>query len=232
MQFVTTVDEIIQRTYNVKSFRFKRPPTLDYKAGQFLVITINAGGQKLRKHFSFSSSPTERGHIEFTKKLTGHEFSNALDAMKTGDWAEIDAPHGTFTFEGEYKRLVLLSGGIGITPLMGICQYCCDKQLDTNIVLLYGNKTEQDITFRKELEELQKQNRNLKVVFTLDEPGDGWTGRGGRIDAAMIRNEVPDYLGRVYYTCGPPAMIQVVESMLRDLRIPQEQIKKENFAGY
>lgn len=196
------------------------------------MITINAGSQKLRKHFSFSSSPTERDHIEFTKKLTGHEFSNALDAMKTGDWAEIDAPYGTFTFEGEYKKLVLLSGGIGITPLMSICQYCSDKQLDTNIVLLYGNKTEQDIAFRKELEELQKQDKNLKVVFTLDEPGDGWTGRGGRIDAAMIRSEVPDYMGRVYYTCGPPAMIQVVENILKDLRIPQEQIKKENFAGY
>ncbi len=216
----------------MKSFRFKRPSSLDYKAGQFLFITINAGGQKLKKPFSFSSSPTERDHIEFTKKLTGHEFSNALDAMKVGDWAEIDAPYGTFTFEGEYKKLVLLSGGIGITPLISICQYCSDKRLDTNIVLLYGNRTEQDIAFRKELEELQKQNKNLKVMLTLDEPGNGWTGRRGRIDAAMIRNEVPDYLGRVYYTCGPPAMLQVMENVLRDLGIPKEQIKSENFAGY
>ncbi len=232
MQFSTTVSEIIQRTYNVKSFRFKRPQSLDYKAGQFLVITINAGSQKLKKHFSLSSSPTEKDHIEFTKKLTGHEFSNALDAMKVGDWAEIDAPYGRFIFEGEADKLALLSGGIGITPLLGICKYCTDMQLGTKITLLYGNRTEQDIAFRKELEEMQAKNRNLRVMFTLDEAGDGWTGLRGRIDAAMIMREMPDYLGRVYYICGPPGMLQVMETLLVELRIPQSQVKKESFTGY
>ena len=232
MQFVTAVSEIIQRTYNVKSFRFKRPSSLNYKAGQFLFITINGGSQKLRKHFSFSSSPTEGDHIEFTKKLTGHEFSNALDAMKVGDWAEIDAPYGRFTFEGEAERLVLLSGGIGITPLLGICKYCTDMHLETEITLIYGNRTEQDIAFRKELEELQKKNGNLRVVFTLDEAGEGWTGLRGKIDAGMLTREVPDYIGRVFYTCGPPGMIQVMDTLLAELKIPQSQIKKESFAGY
>lgn len=230
--FETAVSEIIQRTSNVKSFRFPKPSSLSYKAGQFLLITIKAGDQKLEKHFSFSSSPTERDHIEFTKKLTGHEFSNALDVMKVGDWAEIDAPYGSFTFEGEYEKLLLLSGGIGITPLISICKYCTDKQLNTKITLLYGNRTEQDIAFRKELEEMQKKNRNIRVVFTLDEPGVGWTGLTGRIDAAVIMKEVPDYMGRVFYTCGPPGMIQVMDGMLEGLKIPQERIRTESFAGY
>lgn len=232
MKFETTVSEIIQRTYDVKSFRFPRLFSLNYKAGQFLLVTVKAAEKKLEKHFSFSSSPTERDHIEFTKKLTGHEFSNALDAMKIGDWAEIDAPYGRFTFEGEAERLVLLSGGIGITPLLSICKYCTDMHLETKITLLYGNRTEQDIAFRKELEELQKKNRNLRVVFTLDEADEGWTGLRGRIDAAMIMREMPDYLGRVFYTCGPPGMLQVMDTLLGELKIPQHQIKKESFAGY
>src|SRR4030042_6743233 len=101
MKFETNVKEIIPRTPNVTSFRFPRPPELDYKPGQFLFITIKQGDKELSKHFSFSSSPTEKDHIEFTKKLTDHEYSEALKSVKVGDWARIDAPYGQFTFEGE-----------------------------------------------------------------------------------------------------------------------------------
>ena len=73
--FETSVKQIIQRTYNVKSFRFDVPEDFSYKAGQYFFVTIKSNGEELQKHFSFSSSPTELGYVEFTKKLTGHEFS-------------------------------------------------------------------------------------------------------------------------------------------------------------
>jgi len=85
MKFETNVKEIVRRTYNVKSFRFPRPSSLSYKAGQFMFVTIRSGKDEARKHFTISSSPTEKGFIEFTKKLTGHPFANALDALKVGD---------------------------------------------------------------------------------------------------------------------------------------------------
>jgi len=232
VRFETNVKDIVQRTYNVKSFRFPRPPELSYRPGQFMFITISSGGMKMTKHFTISSSPTERGFIEFTKKLTGHEFSNALDALKVGDWAEIDAPYGSFTFEGEHEKVGMLSGGIGITPLRSICRYCTDMRLRASIVLLYGNRTEADIVFRKELEEMQEQNRGLKVVFTLDEPSEGWTGLRGRINVEMLKGEIPDYLERVFYTCGPPSMVEVMVELLRDLKVPEKQIIKEHFTGY
>ncbi|NIM45293.1 MAG: hypothetical protein GTO54_06630, partial [Nitrososphaeria archaeon] len=165
-------------------------------------------------------------------KLTGSEFSNALEALKTGDWAMIDAPYGKFTFEGEYEKIGLLSGGIGITPLRSICKYCTDMKLDTKIALLYGNLTEKDIVFRKELAEMQERNRNLKIVYTLDEPTEGWTGYKGYVDIDMVKKEIPDYLDRVFYTCGPPGMIKAMEKLLKDLNLPKEQIKREIFSGY
>lgn len=232
MEFETKVKEVLWRTHNVKSFRFPRPPSLVYKAGQFMFITIKIGEKEARKHFTISSGPTETEFIEFTKKLTGHEFSNALDALKMGDWARIDTPYGRFTFEGEFRKIGMLSGGIGITPLRSICKYCTDMRLDTKITLLYGNRTERDIVFRKELEEMQEQNRNLKVVFTVSEAGENWTGYTGRIDAQMIEKEIPDYTERVFYICGPPGMVDAMENLLKDLNIPQENIKKENFPGY
>jgi len=232
MEFETKVKEIVSRTPRVKSFRFPRPPSFDYKAGQFMFITIKIGEGDARKHFTISSSPTEREPIEFTKKLTGHRFSDALDALKAGDWAKIAGPYGNFTFEGEFEKIGMLSGGIGITPLRSICRYCTDTRLDTKITLLYGNNTEKDIVFGKELEEMQEQNKNLKVVFTVSEASESWTGHIGRINAEMIIKEISDYKKRTFYTCGPPAMVEAMENLLKDLNISQEKIKKENFPGY
>jgi ferredoxin-NADP reductase len=232
MEFETNVKDIILRTYNVKSFRFPRPESLDYKPGQFMFVTIKIAEEKVQKHFTISSSPTEKGFIEFTKKLTGHEFSNAIDALKVGDWAKIDAPYGDFTFEGEFKKIGMLSGGIGITPLRSMCRYCTDMILDTKITLLYGNRTEKDIIFREELEKMQRQNKSLKVVFTVSEVSESWTGYTGRIDAEMIKKEIPDYMERVFYTCGPPAMVKAMENLLKDIKVPKKNIKKEDFPGY
>ena len=233
MKFETNVKEIIPRTYNVTSFRFPRPADLDYKAGQFFFVTLKgADGKELKKHFSFSSSPTEKTHIEFTKKLSDSDYSAALKALKAGDWARIDASYGKFTFEGEHEKIGLLGGGIGITPFKGICQYCTDMHLDTKITLLYGNRTENDIVFRKELEALQKQNANLKVVFTLNEADSGWQGATGFINADMIKREIPDYKETVFYTCGPPVMVEVMEKLVAQLGLPDSQLKREYFTGY
>jgi ferredoxin-NADP reductase len=232
VKFETVVKEVIPRTPNVSSFRFPRPEGLDYKAGQFLFVTIKPSGNELSKHFSFSSSPTEKEHIEFTKKFTDSEFSAALKALKPGDWARIDAPYGTFTFEGEYPRIGLLAGGIGITPLISICKYCTDKRLDTKVTLLYGCRTEVDIAFKKELEEMQRQNSKLKVVFTVNEPNSGWSGAVGVINVDMVKNEIPSYAETMFYTCGPPAMVEVMEKLVESLGLPKTQLKREYFAGY
>ena len=232
MEFETNVTNIVSRTYNVKSFRFPRPSSLNYKAGQFMFITIRSGEEEMRKHFTISSSPTEKDFIEFTKKLTGSRFSDALDALKVGDWARIEVPYGVFTFEGEFEKIGMLSGGIGITPLRSMCKYCTDMRFETKITLLYGNQLEKDIIFRREFEEMQVRNENLKVVFTVSEPNESWMGHTGRINAQMIETEIPDYMERIFYTCGPPKMVEAMDDLLKDLGVPQRQIKKENFPGY
>jgi ferredoxin-NADP reductase len=232
MKFETRVVDIDSRTYNVKSFRFVRANSLNFKAGQYLFVTLNIGEQQARKPFSISSSPTENGYIEFTKKLTGHPFSERLNTLKIGDLVLVEAPFGNFTFEGESERICLLSGGIGITPLRSICKYCTDMKLDTKVTLLYGNQTEADIVFRQDLEQMQRQNGKLKVVLTIAEPKTSWKGYTGNIDAEMIKKEIPDYHETVFYVCGPPAMVQAMEKLLKTLEVADENVKKENFAGY
>ena len=232
MKFETNVKEIIPRTYNVTSFRFPRPATLSYKPGQYMILTIKSGGKNLSKPFSLSSSPTEKENIEFTKKLTDSEFSNALRTLKVGDWAMIDAPYGKFTFEGENGKIVLLGGGIGITPFKSICKYCTDMRLTAEVTLLYGNRSESDIVFKKEFEEMEKQNKNLKVVFILNEASSAWKGATGVINAEMVKKEVPDYKESVFYACGPPPMVQAMEKLVKDLGLPPAQLKLEAFTGH
>ena len=232
LEFEEKIEDIIVRTHNVKSFRFARPHRFSYKPGQFAFVTVEAAGQKIRKPLTLSSSPTELDHIEFTKKLTGHPFSDGLEALKIGDAVRLDAPYGNFALDGRFSRVAMLAGGIGITPMRSMCKYCTDRNLDVAVALLYANNAEMDVVFRWELEEMEKQNRNLKVVFTLSEAGPGWKGHVGRIDADMIREEIPDFLTAIFYVCGPPAMVDAMRTVLRDSGTPMDSIKTEDLIGY
>lgn len=232
MEFETSVDKIIRRTHDVKSFRFKRPGGFDYDPGQFFFVTILIEGEKRKKHFTISSSPTEKEFIEFTKRITEHEFSVALDKLKIGDWVQIDGPYGDFTFKGEYTRVGLMTGGIGITPLRSMIKYCTDKRIKSQITLLYGNRNEENIVFKEDIDRMEKENGNLRIVHTLSRPAEEWKGRKGHIDVQMVREEIPDYDDHVFYVCGPPSLVTDCVSVLKALRIPDDKINKEDFPGY
>ena len=232
MKFETQFQEIISRTHDVTSFRFPRPDGLNYKAGQFFFITLKQGEKELSKHFSFSSSPTEKDHIEFTKKFTDHEYSLALKAAKAGDWARIDAPYGQFTFEGEYPKIALLGGGIGITPFVSIIKNATDKALSSRITLFYGCRTENDMAFKQELEELARENKSLKIIYIINQPTEKWEGATGNINAEMIKQLLPDYQENMFFTCGPPPMVEAMEKLVTSLGLPKEKLKRELFSGY
>lgn len=223
--------EIVHRTHNVRSYRFSRSADFQYKPGQFTYVTIRGANGELSKPYSISSSPTEKDHIEFTKKLSSSEYSSTLDALKIGDWARISGPYGNFTFEGEHDRIGLLSGGIGITPLRSICKYCTDLGLGTDIILLYGNQSQTDIAFMEDLSEMQERNANLRVEYTIDRPSPDWTGRVGYIDSRMIMDVIPDYMNRVFYTCGPAAMVEAIQEELKEIGVSEKQIRAERFAA-
>jgi ferredoxin-NADP reductase len=233
LEFEAEVSEVIQRTHNVKSFRFKGKADIDFKAGQFFFVALKIGSEERTKHFSFSNSPTEKGYIEFTKKLTESEYSKALDRLKAGDRARLKMPYGSFTFEGGYERIAFLSGGIGITPIRSICRYVVDKKMGTDIVLLYGNRTANDIVFREDFDVMQGEYPKLKVVHILSEAEPEWKGIKGRIAARTIKEEIPDYAERRFYICGPPSMVEAMKNILSaELGLSEEGIITENFTGY
>ncbi len=234
--FETEVIAVIDRAPGVKSFRFKTDKRLSFKPGQFFFVGIMINGEERTKHFSFSNSPTEADYIEFTKRLTNSDFSDALNRLKAGEWAKIKAPYGNFILNGKYEKIAFLSGGIGITPIRSISKYVVDKDFSTDIVLLYGNNREADIIFKRDFDSMAEKRDNFRVVYTLtskDIDKDNWQGRTGYIDADMIRKEIPDYKERVFFICGPPAMVETLNNTLeKKLNIPTDKIITENFTGY
>lgn len=222
IQTEAQVKGIIQRTYNVKSIRLEIKDRVLFEAGQFLLVTLNSNPQ-LERYLSISSSPTEQGYIEFTKKITQSDFSQALNNLKSGDLVKIQYPFGNFTLRPEFKKIAFLSGGIGITPIRSICKCAVDKGLDIGIILLYGNRSKEDIVFGEDFAQMQKSNPKLKVVHVLSK----------RIDNQLIQQEIPDYLERKFYLCGPPAMVEAMQKILAGgLSLAKENIVTENFKGY
>ncbi|OPY27093.1 MAG: Sulfhydrogenase 1 subunit gamma [Methanocella sp. PtaU1.Bin125] len=181
-------------------------------------------------HFTISSSPTE-DYLMFTKKITDSPYSQALDRMKGGEWFRLWGPYGNFHFSGEYPKLGFLSGGIGVTPLRSMLRYIMDRKLSTDVRMLYANKTEADIVYRDELEQLQRQNSNVVIRDVLTRAPD-WPGLKGHVNGEMIKAQIPDYEERVFYICGPPGMNEAMKKALKELDVPDEKIRLEDFTGY
>jgi ferredoxin-NADP reductase len=153
--------------------------------------------------------------------------------LQEGAVLNITAPAGRFTFTGaEAERIVLIAGGVGITPLMATIRYLTDLAWPGTIQLIFSVKTEQDIIFREELESLQKRFVNFKLTVTLTrDMSPTWRGERGRITPALLTRVVPDLPRSRVHLCGPTEMTDPAITMLRDLGVPAEQIKVESFAS-
>jgi ferredoxin-NADP reductase len=153
------------------------------------------------------------------------------DILKVGDEVEIEAPSGTFVFDGQQAQsIVLIGAGVGITPLMSVARYLTETDWQGKITLILGFRSPRGFIFREQLEELRARNSNLSVIGTMSNPGEEtWTGSRGRIDSTLLKSAVPDLAACRTHICGPPAMMDAVKAALRDLAVPEEQVRTEAF---
>ena len=229
--------EIIEVADNVKTFRLvereggKIP--FEFLPGQFLTFAIEPFGIPTKRSYTIASSPTRRDSIEITvKRETNGLVSRWLhDAATPGDLLEVVAPNGTFTFTGEEERsIVLIGGGVGLTPLMSVTRYLTDTNWPGDIHLLLSFRSPREYPFQEEIAALQTRNSRLRVAATMSDPNvEGWTGARGRIDKAFLASAVPNIAAQRVHLCGPLAMMSAVTAALLDLGVPAERIKKEAF---
>src|SRR6266568_4069442 len=184
------IGRIFQETSDVKTFRLMNPLggplPFTYLPGQFITVTLAPDNQPVKRSYTIASSPTQHDYVEITVK---HENEGIISGflhnrVKEGDLLDFSGPSGFFTFTGrECKCILLMGGGVGITPLMSVLRYLTDRSWPGDIFLLYCIKTPRDIIFREELDYLRRRNANLRVVISVSRPeGTDWKGPTGRLD--------------------------------------------------
>ncbi len=210
-----------------------------YTAGQFAFFELDElmhdDPRGKRRHFTLSSSPTEHGIVQFTTKRRGFGLKETLLNAAPGLEVSLEEPRGRFTLpESAAKPIVFLGGGIGVTPFRSMLRCASDENLPHKITLLYSAPSPQDLVFRREFELLPQENPNVRIVLSVtDANGDAtWQGETGRIDAEKIHRFVDDVPNSVFYTCGPPPMVQAMEELLKSIGVTEQNIRVERFSGY
>ena len=204
-----------------------------YLPGQFMNAAFWIGGARMIRSYSISSSPTHRNHLDLTvrREPRGAVSRHIVDLLKPGDFVEAGGPVGTFTFTGnEADSIVLISAGVGVTPMLSIARYLTETSWQGDIYFLFSCKFATDYMFAAELERLQDANPKLHVAVTVTRPkGTEWNGHRGRITPDFLTETVPDLISRRVHICGPLEMMEATESMLAELGVPKENVKTEKF---
>jgi len=227
--------EKIKRTSSIMSFRFLPSEKIDFIPGQFLQLIFDENNRKnkdLNKYLSFSCSP-QKPYIEVTKRLSQSDFSNKLISLNNGDEVLVQAPLGNIFFKEEMKNIMFLIGGIGITPVISILEYICEKRLNTDVLVFYSNRTEEDIAFREELNTLCAINENIKLIYTITDcaPKDD-ACVFGFIDKNLIEAKAINLERRTIFIYGPPGMVTAMKGLCFDLGCEKDNVKIESFLGY
>jgi predicted ferric reductase len=234
---------VLRRPYRITEVRKERGDTwtlamqpmdhagFRFTPGQFGWLTVYGSPFKISSHpFSFSSSAAVTdGSVAMSIRKLG-DFTDKIDEVPVGRRVYIDGPYGAFTIGHPADMHVLIAGGVGITPMMSMISTLADQGDKRPVVLLYGSKTWEDITFREELEAL-KSRLNLNVVHVLSSPHEGWTGERGFIDADVFKRHLPPpYDEHEYFICGPDVMMDAIEKALGELEVPMSKYHSERYS--
>jgi predicted ferric reductase len=200
-----------------------------FKAGQFVWITLGETPFRLQQHpFTISSAPSEN-HIRLTIKALG-DFTSEIENLEPGTTAFVEGPYGNFTLDASIKtHNVFINGGIGITPTMSILQDLRSKQDQRQTTVIYGTPSLELTPFYEELKVLSSE-LNLKVVHVLEEAPDDWEGETGFITEEIMKRHLPeDFSDCEFFVCGPPPMMDMAESTLREWGVPVYRVHSERF---
>ena len=203
--------------------------------GQFLNVAFWIGGARMNRSYSFSSSPTQRDYVDLTvrREPRGAVSRHIVDLLKVGDQIEAGGPVGRFTFTGtEADSIVLIGGGVGITPMMSITRYLTERSWAGDIFFVYVCRTPTDFMFKNEVAALQRVNPKLHVAVTMSRPeGTDWKGPRGRLTKELLTQTVTNLASRRIHLCGPPSMMDSTKAILTELGVSPDHVKTEAFGA-
>jgi ferredoxin-NADP reductase len=200
-------------------------PVFKFLPGQWIEVSVIIDGDIKTGGYSITTSPTQEGLLGLAIKTSStHPVTRWLHGARVGDTVDITRGQGPFVFLPDMgEDIVLIGGGVGVTPLLSIFRYVRDASPETHATLYYSVSHPDEILFREELEQSARLYTHLSLEITVTQPDPTWQGQTGRINKHKLAalNAPPNTL---FYLCGPPGMVEDMSTCLRDLGVPASRI--------
>lgn len=230
---------ITQETPDTKTF-WLRPNARfgSFRPGSYVTLQLSIDGQVFARSYSLSSPPRPDGLISFTvKRVPGGRVSNWLaDTVRPGQVVELSAPQGQFVLPAKLpKKLLMISAGSGITPVMSMLRQLSVAASRPEIVFLHFARTPDDIIFRAELERIASMNAGIRLEFCVESASTAvsaeppWTGALGRVSDAFLSGIAPDFASLDTFLCGPSGFMQAVLQIYERAGADLSKLRYERF---
>lgn len=208
-----------------------------YRAGSYVTLRLVIDGLPVTRTYSLSSAPRSDGLISITvKRVSGGRVSNWLaDTIRPGAVLELSAPQGQFVLPAVLPpRLLMLSAGSGITPVMSCLRQLVADKSPCQITFMHFARSPRDIIFHQELERIASSTPNLKLVLcveadAMNHAGPAWTGARGRFCESLLEDAAPDFRTVDTYLCGPEPFMQLVMQTFERANADLAKLRYERF---
>ncbi len=236
-QYRTKVEAIKQLTHDIKQFRFRllEPPTVDFKAGQYVQIDskpYDKVTEVVSRAYSISSVPSEKHIVELIiRRVPGGICTTFMhDHVKDGDEITFAGPFGQFYLHEGGDELIFIAGGSGLAPIRSLVLDILEKNLDKKMKFFFGAVRKKDLYYVDFFRELEEKYENFTYIPALSgaSPEDEWDGDEGLITDVVARH-VPDALGKQAYLCGSPGMIKACVQVLTKIGFDKDAIFYDEF---
>jgi predicted ferric reductase len=230
------VEEVIEESPSMTTLvlRPQSGTVFPYLPGQFGFLRVSPHRIFSEEHpFSISSQPFDRERLTMTIKNLG-DWTSGVRKIQTGSKATLDAPYGRFSprlFDCR-DGMVLIAGGVGITPMLSILRYYAQADPSRKIVLLWGVSRRDELIRLPELRQMQSSMQRFTFVPVANDPD--FEGQKGYITQQVIERTLAaqgyDRQKLHYFFCGPAPMWVSVRTSLKGMRIKSGRIHTERFA--
>jgi glycine betaine catabolism B len=223
------IARVFDETHDVKTFRLVSPDggplPFEHIAGQYINVHLTIDGKRVNRSYTIASSPTRNTYCEISVKRApdGYGSRHLHETWHEGQRVKVSAPAGKFHFAGhESDRIVLVAGGIGITPMMSVVRSLTDRGWPGQIYLLFSVRHDKDVVFREELAYLRSRFPNLHVEIVE-------TSGRGHITREILEGFVPGLRSGPVMLCGPDRMMTAMRELLVGMGVPDVEIHQEAF---
>lgn len=221
--------EKIRLTPDTYDFIFQSDSPIRFTPGQYMEFTFEhpkSDSCGNRRYLSLASSPTEpdiRLGVKFANPPS--TFKRNLYSMTADQKIAAGQLIGDFTLPKDVnKKLVLIAGGIGITPYRSMLKYLIDTGGRRDIVVIYSAKTAEEFVYGDILRQAQDK-LGIRTIYVE-------TGTQGHMDGARLAAEIPDYKGRTFYISGSRGVVTAFENILKNLGVTRNKIVTDYFPGF